>query len=119
MAQHNNSGIKTFTAGEALAAFRRVKLSAASGTQVEYADAGETGIGTTEEAAASGDGVAVRLWNAPGTRKVECNETLSAGDECYGDDDGKFSNDVSGEKLVVILQAATNGAVVEAVKYEA
>jgi len=36
-----NIGSKAFTAGEAMEAYRRVKLSTGSGTQVEYADAGD------------------------------------------------------------------------------
>jgi len=114
--QVNTTGIKTFTAGEALAIYRRVKLSSSSGTAVEYADAGEKGIGITQIEAASGDQVSVKLWNCPGTRKVVCNEALSAGDSVYGDDDGKFSNDSSGSLLATILEAASgDGSIVEAV----
>lgn len=35
-----NIGSKAFVAGEELEAYRRVKLSTGSGSQVEYADAG-------------------------------------------------------------------------------
>jgi predicted transport protein len=42
-----NIGSKAFVAGEDLEAYRRVKLSAGSGSQVEYADAGEDFIGVT------------------------------------------------------------------------
>jgi hypothetical protein len=114
MAQHNNSGVKAFTAGEALEAFRRVKLSAASGTQVEYADAGELGIGTTEEATASGDTVAVRLWNAPGTRKIVASAAAAEGDDLKGANDGKFGG-ATGTAMVTALGAASgDGSVIEA-----
>jgi len=45
-----NIGSKAFVAGEALEAYRRVKLSTGSGTQVEYADAGDAFIGITAAA---------------------------------------------------------------------
>lgn len=49
----NTGGYKAFTAGEALAAKRRVKIKAGTVTtppEVEYSDAGEVWIGVTEYA---------------------------------------------------------------------
>ena len=59
----NSKSPKTFEAGEDLAAFRRVKLSSGSGTQVEYADQSDSSgyIGVTLEAVSEDDHVAVAL----------------------------------------------------------
>lgn len=110
-----NDGIKTFTAGEALAANRRVKLSASSGTQVEYADAGDRGIGSTIEAADSGDHVAILLDGFPGTRKATVAGAVEVGDTLYAAADGKV-NDVAtgGLGLYRALEAGSaDGAQIE------
>lgn len=109
-----NVGIKAFTAGEALAAFRRVKLSAGSGTQVEYADAGEEFIGITAAAAASGDSVSVIMRSASRTNKAVAAEVLAAGAVIYGANDGKVQDTVSGTAQGIALEAATaDGEVIE------
>jgi len=114
--QENTSGIRTFTAGEALIAYARVKLD--SSQEVVYADADDVGIGTTEAIAAHDDPVAVRLWSAPGTRKMVCSAAVDIGDTLYGADDGKV-NDVhttDGPALGIALQAGSaNLAVIEVV----
>lgn len=114
---YTDNGIKTFTAGEALAAARRVKLSSGYGTQVEYADHGDDFIGVTIDAAASGDAVAVKLKNGPGTVEVECSAAVSAGDTLYGADDGKVSSaSTSNDKFGFALEAGSaSGAVIEAI----
>lgn len=89
MASENENGIRSFTAGEALEPFRRVKLS--SGTAV-YADAGDRHIGVTVDGAASGAQVAVKLINHPGTRKIECAGGVTAGATVYAADDGKIDD---------------------------
>jgi hypothetical protein len=102
----NESGIRSFTAGEALEADRRVKLS--SGSAV-YADAADKSIGITVDGAASGAQVAVKLHNFPGTRKVTAAAAITSGLPIYGADDGK-ANDVfagTGEFLGIALEAAT------------
>ena len=109
-----NVGIKAFTAGEALEAFRRVKLSAGSGTQVEYADAGEEFIGITAAAAASGDSVSVIMRSASRTHKAVAAEVLAAGAVIYGANDGKVQDTVSGTAQGIALEAATaDGEVIE------
>jgi hypothetical protein len=110
MADVNESGIKTFTAGGALAAYRRVKLSAGSGTQVVYADAGEDHIGVTKDSAASGGVVAVALKSKPGTVKVTAADSFAAGAELYGAADGKVSDTVAGAKLGRAGAAASGDA---------
>jgi hypothetical protein len=111
-----NEGIRTFTAGEALAANRRVKLSSTVG-QVEYADKNDDYIGVTEDAAASGAPVAVKLANYPGSIEVEASGVITANSTIYGADDGKVSNSSTGaDKFGKALEAASgDGAVIEAV----
>jgi hypothetical protein len=102
----NESGIRSFTAGEALEANRRVKLS--SGSAV-YADAYDRGIGYTVDSADSGAQVAVKLHNFPGTRKVTASEALSSGASVYGTANGKCSDDYAdgAPYLGVALEGAT------------
>ncbi len=102
--------VKTFTAGEALAAYRRVKLSSGSGTTVEYSDAGQEFIGVTESAVASGAPVAVRLWGSHATFKMTASEAFSAGDVLYGADDGKVADTPVGPSIGRALAAASADA---------
>ena len=95
---------KTFVAGEALAKFRRVKLSSST---VVYADAGEDSIGVTMENAASGAPVQVKLWNDGGTFLVESAGAITAEADVYGANDGKIDDAVSGEKQGIAVEAAT------------
>lgn len=102
-----NEGIKTFTAGEALEAYRRVKLSSGSGTQVEYADAGDEFIGITQEKVDSGDPVAVRLRSAGKSFLAVAAEAFAVGATLYGGDDGKVQDTASGNAQGTALEAAT------------
>jgi len=112
MSQFVDGNTKGFTAGEALNAFCRVKLSAA-GT-VSYADAGEDWIGTTEAAAASGAHVDVRLRNAAGTRKMLCAGAITYNDIVYGADDGEIDDAPTGPPVGRALETATaDGDIIE------
>jgi len=114
MSQRTEGPVKAFTAGEALEAFRRVKLSAASGTVVEYADAGEDYIGVTEKAAANEAPVAVRLRTAEGTVKVTAVEASAVGAVLYGGADGKVQDSSSGSAIGIALEAASgDGSIIE------
>ena len=114
MSQYNE-GPKAFTAGEALEAYRRVKLSSGSGTQVEYADAGEEFIGITAAKVASGEQVTVIPRSAARTYKVTAKEALSVGATLYGGDDGKVQDSASGTAQGTALEAATaDGDIIEA-----
>ncbi len=106
-------GIKTFYAGEALAAKCRVKIE--SGTvkdppEVVYADAGEDHIGITEYAAADGDLVAVKLNNASGSMEAVCtiDSAIARGTSLYGAADGKVSDAASGSVMGIALQAGVS-----------
>jgi hypothetical protein len=103
---------KTFTTGEAVVGFRRVKVN--SSGNVVYADAGEDWIGVTVEAAASGNNVAVRLKNGPGTFKMMAAGAFSILDTIYGAADGKVDDDPVGALIGRALEAATaDGDVLE------
>lgn len=109
-------GTKTYTAGEALAVYRRVKLSSASGTQVEYADAGDNFIGVTCAAAASGAPVAVRPFNGNGTYKMVASEAASLGAAAFGAADGKVADTPSGSIIGVFAEAPSgDGSIVEVI----
>ena len=106
-----NEGCLTFTAGEALAQFRRVKLQSGSTTvplEVEYADKNEQSIGYTETSAASGALVAIRPHNMTGNRIAVAAEAVAAGAAIYGADDGKIADTAtSAATLGLALEAAT------------
>jgi len=105
MTQYNEGNVKGFDAGEALAAFRRVKLD--SSGDVVYSDAGEDWIGTTDEAVANGARVSVRLRTASGTRKMTAAGAFSINDVIYGADDGKVDDNPTGASIGRAFEAAT------------
>ncbi len=108
------SSVKSFTAGEALAAYRRVKMSAA-GT-VSYADADEKAVGVTEAEAASGAYVPVRLLGGT-THKVTASAAVTANASIYAQNDGKVDDAGAGSGSAAIgiaLEAAlADGDVIE------
>lgn len=116
------NGIKTFYAGEALEAKRRVKIMTASPAtvtdppEVVYADAGEDHIGITEYAAADGELVAVKLNNASGSMEACCDigSAIARGTTLYGAADGKVSDTASGSAMGIALVAGvTDGDIIE------
>ena len=116
MATQNN-GERTFTAGEALNAFCRVKLSAAE--TVVYADAGDDYIGVTQDSVADEGQVLVRLKSMAGTMKVTAAGAFSAGDYLYGAADGEVDDVETGSAQFVALEAASaDGDIVEALPTE-
>ena len=114
---YTDSGVKTFTAGEALEAARRVKLSSGYGDQVEYADAADDYVGVTLAAAAAGAEIAVKLKRcSQGSVEVEASVAITAGATIYGAADGKVSASSTGtDKFGKALEAASgSGAIIEA-----
>jgi hypothetical protein len=98
-----NEGPLTGVAGEALAPYRRVKLSA--GTLI-YADAGEDAIGiTTADEVASGSLASYWPMNAAGVLPVTGSKAITAGSSIYGANDGKVSDAAVGTKLGTLLEA--------------
>lgn len=113
-----NIGTKAFTAGEAMEAYRRVKLSTGSGTQVEYADAGDAYIGFTAAAANLGEMVSVILKTTGRTFKVTASGVIAVGGNFYGAIDGKVSATVNGPIQGRVLEAAaSDGEIVEAILF--
>jgi hypothetical protein len=109
-----NVGVKTFTATEALEAYRRVKLTTSSGTAVEYADAGEEFIGITAHKVAIGEMVSVTLRSAARSYKAVAAEDLAVGAVLYGANDGKVQDTASGTAQGTALEAATaDGDIIE------
>lgn len=112
-------GPVTFTAGEELAAHRRVKLKSGSTTtplEVEYADAGEDFIGITMDNAEDGDLIAIDPLTRPGTFLVVAAGTFSAMADIYGAADGKVDDTASGTAYFKALEAATAaGDIVEVI----
>lgn len=98
------TGILTITAGEALEAYRLVKMSA--GTAV-YADSADTQfLGATLTKVASGDVVAIMPWNSAGTIDVQSAGTFVVGADLYIANDGKI-DDSGTTKIGTAWQAAT------------
>ncbi len=107
--------VKTFTAGEAVAVHRRVKLSSGSGTQVEYCDGGYDAIGNVVKAAANGAAVGVRLDSSGQTVKCVASEAIAAGAAIYAAADGKVSDtaDAHGAIGKALGAATANNDVIE------
>jgi len=112
-------GPVTFTAGEELAAHRRVKLKSGSTTtplEVEYAGAGEDFIGITMDHAEEADLIAVAPLCREGTFLVTAAGTFSAMADIYGAADGKVDDTASGTAYFKALEAATGaGDIVEVI----
>ena len=100
-----NIGIKTLRAGEALEAYRRVKLDS-SGDAV-YADAGEEFIGFTTSKVADAELVSIALRSAARTYKAVAAEAFAINATLYGAADGKVADTSSGTAQGVALEEAT------------
>jgi hypothetical protein len=83
-----NEGIKAFVANEDLAAYRRVKVLSTG--KVAYADADTAGDGVTMYEVESGDSVAVKLLNYPGTFEIATAGAIDVSDDVYAAADGKI-----------------------------
>jgi len=116
MSQYTNE-IKTFTAGEDLVINRIVRLEAASGSSVVYADEYDDDVilGVTVENVSSGDHVAVELFAPNKTMKLTASAALSAANSAlYLTDDGKVKNSGQGNEIARNRETATaDGAIVE------
>jgi len=94
MAQRNESGIRTFIAGEALEQYRRVKLSAED--TVVYADADEPCVGFTERKVAVGEDVAVRFQMYGGSHLAVAGGAITVNADLEADADGKVVTQSAG-----------------------
>lgn len=122
MSQQTESNVKAFTAGEALAAYRLVKLESGSGTSVVYADEidGNKSIGVTQQACADTGVVPVALKYGGRTFMVTADGAMTAGDEIFPANDGKVSNVATGKvRIGRTLETATaDGDIVEAILFD-
>ena len=104
MSMQVTSGFVTFIAGEALAIYRRVKLSSG---KVVYADEADTAIGVTQSIAdADGDPVTVRLLKDAGTYFMTAAGAFSSGTAVKQMNDGKVDDTGSGAVVGTALEAA-------------
>lgn len=115
---YNEEGIRTFTAGAALEARRRVKIKAGTLTtppEVEYAGAGEDHIGVTEFACESGALVSCRLNNSEGTFEIECTVSASIvrGTVLYGAANGMVSDASLGSAQGIALEPGVTAQHIE------
>jgi len=111
-----NEGIQTFIASGALAARRHVKLLAGTVTdppQVEYAGAGEYGIGITQYAVADGEQVAVKTWNCPGSFEVTASKAIAQAAAVYAAASGKVSDAALGTALGAAKEAGVADSIME------
>ena len=115
--QTNDTGFKAFLAGEALEAFRRVKVTTANTrpATVVYADAGDVADAVTTEKVANAEYVSCRLKNAGGTVAIETVTAIGTpGITLYGALDGKVSTAEVGEAEWKSLEAASgSGSILE------
>lgn len=113
----SNIGSKAFVANETvIEPYRRVKLTAGSGTLVEYADAGDAFIGVSAARALQGEMVSIDLKQTGRTFKMEANGAITVGSSFYGALDGKISATVSGTAQGKNLEAtAADGEIVECI----
>jgi len=104
----SNDGRKAFEAGAALNRGVRVKLSSAT---VIAAGAGEKSIGVTTEAQNSGEFVNVRLDNH--SIEVTASGTIAENGNCYNAASGAVSATISGPRVGIALESATDGELFE------
>jgi len=106
MAIYNDGNVLAVTAGEALAAYRLVKLS---GTTAVYADAVDIPDGITGVAAtANGATASVTLLNSA-VRIMVASEAIDAGESVATANDGKIQDAVTNATNVIgkALEAST------------
>ncbi len=95
------SGPVTFTAGEAILAYERVKIESGTVTnppEVVAATANDRSVGYAQYGAADGDLVSVRVPGGTGYAIV--NKAVSEGAPCYGGAAGKVSDTVTTAALL-------------------
>jgi hypothetical protein len=105
--------VKSYTAGEAIGAYVRVKKSAGT---VVIAGAGEVGIGVTEANVENGGLVPVALWNGFGTVFMKAGAAISINAPVYPIAAGKIDDAqaTQGAPIGYAEEAATaDGDVIE------
>lgn len=108
MSQRDDSGFKTFIAGEAIPLYSRVKLHT-DGT-VLMAGLAEKSIGTLQTApGVSGQPVSVKLRTASGTHKVRVKEAVAVAAPLYSEAAGEVQDTAEATAFLEMqaLEAAT------------
>ena len=104
----SNDGRKAFEAGTALARAVRVKLSSAT---VIVSGAGEKAIGATTESKGSGENVNVRMDHH--SIEVTASGSIAENQNCYNAAAGAVSGTISGPRVGIALEAASDGEIFE------
>jgi len=112
MATTNESGVRTFTAETAVEPFRRVALGTGA-NQVAHAGNAAKGVGVTLAAAAAGAEVAVKLWAAPGTHKIEAAGIIGVNALVTAAADGKIATGGTVDVGYNLTGAAADGSIQE------
>jgi len=118
VSQNNDTPMLNAIAGEALGKYVRVKPSVGSSVTspitVVAAGVGERGIGVTRAAVASGEKIAIQLYNKQGTIFMVAAAAITALANVYPAASGQASSTASGIALGQALYAATGaGQVIE------
>lgn len=114
MAQFTDDNVRTFTTGEAIAAYLLVKLS--GDFTVSLAGIADSAIGVSREAVASGGELGVQLLNKKGTVKLTASGAITQNAAVYPASSGKISSTIAGRKIGYALEAATaDGDIIEVV----
>lgn len=107
----NSTGLINATAGAAIAANLRVKLSSGKLAVAVLADGPGTELGTLEQQVfADGDEATVRLRNVPGTRTMVAAKSFSAGAKVYTAAGGKISDTAATGSFLVGIALTASGA---------
>jgi len=121
MSQRQDSGFKSFTAGEAIPLYSRVKLHT-DGT-VLMAGLAEKSIGTLQTApGVSGLPVSVKLRTASGTHKVRAKEAHAIAADLYSEAAGEVQDTAQATaflEMTAIEAATAEDDVVEALYHTA
>ena len=113
------TGKMTATTGEAISAYLRVYVSTGAATvdvppTISIAGLVEDDIGVIQRNAASGDEVAVEMYNKPGTQLFKAAGAISGGALFYRAASGKVSATAAGAPLGrAVTPASGDGAVFE------
>lgn len=119
MASQFDTGFVPFEAAEAIGQHELVYLSAAG--KVSVCDLTNQPIGVATRAAALGEAVTVKLFNAPGTFKVKVSEALAAGAKLHTENSGKVQDTAQATShplpLMANEAATADGDIIEAIPF--
>lgn len=101
----------SFTAGEDIGAYLRVKLSART---AYLAGAGEFGVGVCQAAVSSGGFACIKSYEQGGTMKMVASGVINSGDLVYAAASGKITQTKNTKRIGTALEGATgNNSIIE------